>query len=48
MTMAIASYRYQTTRSDEPLRTRLEELAREKPRLGYRRLQVLLRETESM
>jgi putative transposase len=30
-------------RSDEALRTRLMELAREKPRFGYRRLQVLLR-----
>ena len=40
--IAVASYRYQTTRSDEPLRTRLLELARSKPRFGYRRLQVLL------
>ena len=29
--------------ADEPLRTRLVELAREKPRFGYRRLHVLLR-----
>src|SRR3989454_8315057 len=43
MTMAVSSYRYQTRRWDEPLRTRLVELAREKPRFGYRRLQVLLR-----
>jgi putative transposase len=42
MGMAVASYRYQTTRSDEPLRTRLVELAREKPRFGYRRLHILL------
>jgi putative transposase len=42
LTIAVASYRYQTKRSDEPLRTRLVELAREKPRFGYRRLQVLL------
>jgi putative transposase len=42
MTMAVASYRYQSRRSDEPLRTRLVELAREKPRFGYRRLHVLL------
>ena len=42
MTMAVSSYRYQSRRSDEPLRTRLVELAREKPRFGYRRLQVLL------
>jgi putative transposase len=43
MGMAVSSYRYRTERSDEPLRTRLVELAREKPRFGYRRLQVLLR-----
>ncbi len=43
MTMAVSSYRYQTRRWDEPLRTRLVELAREKPRFGYRRLHVLLR-----
>ena len=40
--MAVSSCRYQTKRSDEPLRARLVELAREKPRYGYRRLQVLL------
>jgi len=43
MTMAVSSYRYRMKRSDEALRTRLMELAREKPRFGYRRLQVLLR-----
>jgi putative transposase len=43
MGMAVASYRYRSKRSDEPLRTRLVELAREKPRFGYRRLHVLLR-----
>ena len=43
VTVAVSSYRYQTRRSDEPLRTRLVELAREKPRFGYRRLHVLLR-----
>ena len=43
MGMAVASYRYQSRRSDEPLRTQLVELAREKPRFGYRRLHVLLR-----
>src|SRR5438128_7159239 len=37
------TYRYETRRSDELLRTKLVELAREKPRFGYRRLQVLLR-----
>jgi hypothetical protein len=34
MTGAVSNYRYQTRRSDEPLRTRLVELAREKPRFG--------------
>ena len=47
MTMAVSSYRYQIRRQDEPLRTRLVELAREKPRFGYRRLQVLLGGAES-
>jgi hypothetical protein len=42
VTVAVSSYRYQSRRSDEPLRTRLVELAREKPRFGYRRLHVLL------
>ena len=42
MTMAASSYRYETTRTDEPLRLRLVELAREKPRFGYRRLHILL------
>jgi len=42
MGMAVSSYRYETTRTDEPLRTKLVELAREKPRFGYRRLHVLL------
>jgi putative transposase len=40
--MAVASYRYRTTRCDDELRTRLVALAREKPRFEYRRLQVLL------
>ena len=43
LTMAVSSYRYQSRRSDEGLRLRLVELAREKPRFGYRRLHVLLR-----
>ena len=43
MTMAVTTYRYRSLRTDEPLRTQLVELAREKPRFGYRRLQVLLR-----
>jgi putative transposase len=42
MLVAAGTYRYQSRRTDEPLRTRLVELAREKPRFGYRRLQVLL------
>src|SRR6202158_2748126 len=42
MRMAVSSDRYQSRRSDESLRTRLVELAREKPRFGYRRLHVLL------
>ena len=41
--MAVSTYRYETSRSDEPLRTQLVQLAREKPRFGYRRLHVLLR-----
>jgi hypothetical protein len=48
MGMAIASYCYRTTRSDEPLRTRLLELARAKPRFGYRRLQVCWAAWESV
>jgi putative transposase len=43
--MAVSSYRYESSRSDEPLRTQLVQLAREKPRFGYRRLHVLLRRT---
>ena len=42
--LAVSSYRYQSRRNDEPLRIRVE-LAREKPRFGYRRLLVLLRRT---
>jgi len=41
--LAVTTYRYRSQRSDEPLRTKLVELAREKPRFGYRRLHVLLR-----
>ena len=43
VTVAVSSYRYESRRSDEPLRTRLVELAREKPRFGYQRLHVLPR-----
>jgi putative transposase len=41
--VAVSSVRYQVRSSDEDLRARLVELAREKPRFGYRRLHVLLR-----
>ena len=37
------TYQYQSCRNDDALRERLVELAREKPRYGYRRLHVLLR-----
>jgi putative transposase len=43
LSMAVSSYRYQSGRSDDELHQRLMQLAREKPRFGYRRLQVLLR-----
>jgi putative transposase len=43
LSMAVGSYRYQSGQSDDELRQRLMQLAREKPRFGYRRLQVLLR-----
>lgn len=39
----VSSFRYQPRRNDAQLRDRLIELAREKPRFGYRRLYVLLR-----
>jgi putative transposase len=42
ITLAVSTYRYQARRDDEALRARLVELAREKPRYGYRRLHVLL------
>ena len=41
------SYRYRSRRDDNGLRERLLELAREKPRYGYRRLHVLLHRQES-
>jgi putative transposase len=41
------SYRYRSRRDDSSLRERLLELAREKPRYGYRRLHVLLHRQES-
>jgi putative transposase len=42
MSIAVSSFRYRSRRSDELLRERLVRLAREKPRYGYRRLQVLV------
>jgi putative transposase len=42
VSIAVSSFRYQSKRSDQRLRERLVELAREKPRYGYRRLQVLM------
>jgi putative transposase len=42
MAVAVSSYRYRTRRCDEGLGLRLVELAREKPRFGYRRLHILL------
>jgi putative transposase len=42
ISIAVNSFRYRSQRSDELLRERLVFLAREKPRYGYRRLQVLL------
>jgi len=42
MGMAVSSYRYESKGTDEPLRTKLVELAREKPRYGSPRLHVLL------
>jgi transposase InsO family protein len=38
----ISSYRYKPRQNDDGLRECLVELAREKPRFGYRRLHVLL------
>ena len=40
--MAVSSFRYRTTRSDEALCAQLVELARQKPRFGYRRLHIFL------
>ena len=42
MSIAVSSFRYCSKRSDEVLMEKLARLAREKPRYGYRRLQVLL------
>jgi len=43
MSVPRSSCRYETTWDDAALRERLMELAREKPRFGYRRLHILLR-----
>ena len=40
--LAVSTYRYRPTRHDSPLREQLVELARERPRFGYRRLHVML------
>ena len=45
MSVAVSSSRYESCRQDEGLREKLVQLAREKPRFGYRRLQVLLQRT---
>ena len=42
MQIAVSSFRYRSTRSDEALRGQLLDLARQKPRFGYRRLHILL------
>jgi putative transposase len=47
MEISRMSYRYRSRRDDSGLRERLLELAREKPRYGYRRLHVLLHRQES-
>jgi putative transposase len=46
--VAVSSVRYQVRSSDEDLRARLVELAREKPRFGYRRLHVLRRSGDAV
>lgn len=42
LSIAVSSFRYRSARSDEELKERLVRLSREKPRYGYRRLQVLV------
>jgi putative transposase len=42
MGLAVSTYRYRPTKNDTALREQLVALAQEKPRYGYRRLQVLL------
>ena len=41
--LPVSTFRYRSVRCDAALREKLVELAREKPRFGYRRLHVLLR-----
>ncbi len=48
MLLAVGIYRYRSCRNDEPLRSRLVQLARERPRFGYRRLHVLLQRDGTM
>lgn len=43
MSLAGSSYRYESKREDELLREKLVEAARNKPRFGYRRLELELR-----
>jgi putative transposase len=45
--VAESSQRYVPRRNDENLRSKLLEAAREKPRWGYRRLQIVLNQRES-
>lgn len=45
LVLAESSFRYVSRRNDEPLRQRLLMAAREKPRWGYRRLQIVLDQT---
>jgi putative transposase len=45
MAIAVSSYRYQSRRSDAALRERLVAAAREQPRWGYRRLQILVQQS---
>lgn len=44
LSVAESSCRYESRRSDEELRTKLVEVAPEKPRWGYRRLQIVLQQ----
>lgn len=46
--LAVSTFRYRAASDDTALRARLIELARERPRFGYRRLQVLLNLPEAV